>query len=179
MNLFERILSKDEITARFVWAVNAVITSGQCSNKASLAESLGVKPAKFSEILNGRMKVGLDMIARMCDFYKVDPDWLLMGRGNNVFRTTPMAKYWVDDGDLNTDYNNITSTEESESGAKTVEDNEAIIKPFISMIANKDMEIGNLREEIGRLKARNEELEKTVRGHTSPQHVHTSETVPT
>ncbi|WP_285822157.1 MULTISPECIES: helix-turn-helix domain-containing protein [Bacteroidales] len=102
MDLFERILSKDEITARFSMAVTAIIAIGQCPNKATLADSLGVKPAKFSEILNGRMKVGLDMVARMCDLYNVSPDWLLMGRSNRVFRNTTIPKYWVDDCDLDT-----------------------------------------------------------------------------
>ena len=102
MDLFKRILSKDEITARFSMAVTAIIAIGQCTNKATLAASLGVKPAKFSEILNRRMKVGLDMVSRMCDLYKVSPDWLLMGRSNRVFRNTTIPKYWVDDCDLDT-----------------------------------------------------------------------------
>lgn len=101
MEIFERILSKEEINRRFIAAVTAIMTNKLISSKTGLAESLGVKPAKFSEILNGRMNVGVDMIARMCDFYDVSPDWLLLSRGNNVFRQMAKQAIWVDDDNLN------------------------------------------------------------------------------
>lgn len=68
MEIWERLLTKDEINTRFIWAVNVVLSNNLIPNKSALAESLRVKPSKFSEILNGRMKVGIDMIAIMCDF---------------------------------------------------------------------------------------------------------------
>lgn len=102
MNQFEQILSKDEINSRFSMAVNAVLSRGLIPTKAGLAEALGVKPAKFSEILNGRMNAGTDILARMCDLFNVSPDWLMMGRGDKVFRDSKPPKYWIDDGDLDT-----------------------------------------------------------------------------
>lgn len=104
MELYERILSKEEINRRFITAVTAIIANKLISSKTGLAESLGVKPAKFSEILNGRMNVGIDMIARMCDFYEVSPDWLLLSRGNNVFRQMTKQAIWIDDDNLNMKY---------------------------------------------------------------------------
>lgn len=104
MELYERILSKEEINRRFIIAVTAIMVNKLISSKTGLAESLGVKPAKFSEILNGRMNVGIDMIARMCDFYEVSPDWLLLSRGNNVFRQMAKQTIWVDDDNLNMEY---------------------------------------------------------------------------
>lgn len=104
MELYERILSKEEINRRFITAVTAIMTNKLISSKTGLAESLGVKPAKFSEILNGRMNVGIDMIARMCDYYEVSPDWLLLSRGNNVFRRMAKQAIWIDDDNLNTEY---------------------------------------------------------------------------
>lgn len=101
MDLYERILTKEEINKRFITAVTAIMINKLISSKTGLAESIGVKPAKFSEILNGRMNVGIDMVARMCDFYGVSPDWLLLSRGNNVFRQTAKPKIWIDDEDLN------------------------------------------------------------------------------
>lgn len=97
MEIWERILSKDEINTRFHWAVNAILSNNLMPNKTALAESLGVKPSKFSEILNGRMKVGIDMVAIMCDFYNISPDWILMSRGNNIFRVSELPDYCVDD----------------------------------------------------------------------------------
>lgn len=116
MDLFERILTKEEINKRFTTAVTAIMVNKLISSKAGLAESLGVKPAKFSEILNGRMNVGIDMIARMCDFYEVSPDWLLLSRGNNVFRRTAKQTIWIDDENLNMEY-----TESKISDAKITE----------------------------------------------------------
>lgn len=101
MELYEEILSKKEINKRFRMAVTAIMVNNLISSKTGLAESLGVKPAKFSEILNGRMNVGVDMIARMCDFYEVSPDWLLLSRGNNVFRQIAKQAIWIDDDNLN------------------------------------------------------------------------------
>lgn len=51
MDIYERILTKEEINKRFITAVTAIMTNKLVSSKAGLAESLGVKPAKFSEIL--------------------------------------------------------------------------------------------------------------------------------
>lgn len=101
MDLYERILTKEEINKRFIMAVTAIMMNKLISSKTGLAESLGVKPAKFSEILNGRMNVGIDMIARMCDFYGVSTDWLLLSRGNNVFRRMDKQAIWIDDENLN------------------------------------------------------------------------------
>ena len=39
------------VNERVIEAINYVLTSNRCLNKASLAESFGIKPAKFSEIL--------------------------------------------------------------------------------------------------------------------------------
>lgn len=155
MNLYEQILTKEEINKRFKQAVIAILSKGLISSKTGLADSLSVKPAKFSEILNDRMNVGVDMIAIMCDFYHVSPDWILMGRGNNVFRKTKLPKYWIDDEDLDTEYYEI---EESINSVSTNESGS--VAPFMELIREKDNIIRTQAEEIGRLKARIEELER-------------------
>lgn len=58
----------------------------------------------------------------------------------------------------------------------TPELTKASTPPDVEFFVNK---ISSQSEEIGRLKARIEELERSVLVHASPQHVHTSETVPT
>lgn len=97
MQIFQKILTKDEINYRFIESVNAVIGRERIS-KTSLAESLNVKPAKFSEILNGRMKAGADMIAILCDYYGVSPDYILMSRGG-IFRGNKMEPITINEGD--------------------------------------------------------------------------------
>ena len=101
MEIFQKILTKDEINRRFVEAVYAVIAHEPIS-KSALAESMNVKPAKFSEILNGRMKAGADMIAILCDYYNISPDWILMSRGR-MFRDSDLKPIVIDDGTKKTD----------------------------------------------------------------------------
>lgn len=156
MNKFQKLLSKDEINGRFVRAVYAIIGQHLVSSKTALAESLGVKPAKFSEILNGRMKAGTDMLAILCDFYKVSPDWLLMSRGNNVFReNADMPKYWVDDDDLTSVYPSESQPKENPVQASTTSS-----EPLLALIKDKDNVIREQAEEIGRLKERIAQLER-------------------
>ncbi len=148
MEIFERILSKEEINSRFIRAVNAIIAHKLMPNKAALAESLGVKPAKFSEILNGRMNAGVDMLAIMCDFYKVSPDWLLMSRGDNIFRdSAKLPKIWVDDEDLKS-----IPPEENAKAVQSVPDNTSPI--LIELMREKDDIIRKQAEEIGQLRER-------------------------
>lgn len=156
MEIFQRILTKDEINTRFIWAVNAVLRNKLMPSKASLAESLGVKPAKFSEILNGRMKVGVDMIAIMCDFYHISPDWILMSRGNQVFRNTPLPKIWVDDDDLDSNYPDDKDVIKNATKNNSFE----AIDPLVGLIHEKDNIIREQAEKIGQLKARVAELER-------------------
>lgn len=142
MELHEKILTKEEINRRFITAVTAIMVNKLISSKTGLAESLGVKPAKFSEILNGRMNVGIDMIARMCDYYDVSPDWLLLSRGNNVFRQVAKQTIWIDDDNLNMKHaedgmSNSTLPEESKLGVTPIS------KPNDSILYNmyKDLQV--------------------------------------
>jgi transcriptional regulator with XRE-family HTH domain len=74
------------INERVIEAINYLLSSKTEPNKAKLADNMGVKPAKFSEILNGRMKAGMDIIQKLCIDYKVSADWLITGDGS-MFRT--------------------------------------------------------------------------------------------
>ena len=74
------------INDRVIEAINYILSSKTEPNKAKLADNMGVKPAKFSEILNGRMKAGMDIIQKLCIDYKVSADWLITGDGS-MFRT--------------------------------------------------------------------------------------------
>lgn len=156
METWERILSKDEINSRFIRATYAVISKGLIPNKTALAESLGVKPAKFSEILNNRMKAGVDMIAIMCDFYKVSPDWILMSRGDNIFRENQLPQIWVDDENLKSvfpdDTNNKSTSNQSKSNLDAT--------PFLELIREKDAIIREQAEEIGQLRERIAQLQR-------------------
>ncbi len=80
------------VNDRVIEAINYVLTSNRCLNKASLAESFGIKPAKFSEILNKRMAAGMDIIQKLCADYDISPNWIITGQGEMLKTSIPIAK---------------------------------------------------------------------------------------
>lgn len=75
-------MDKNIINSRFVECVNYLINSKIARNKIEIAENFEIGASKLSEILNGRMKAGTDLIACLCLKYGISPDWLLTGRGS-------------------------------------------------------------------------------------------------
>lgn len=73
-------MDKESINQRFIEAVENLLQDKGLT-KAGIAADLGVKPAKFSEILNNRMMAGTDMIASLCEKFSYSPIWLLVGEG--------------------------------------------------------------------------------------------------
>lgn len=168
MELHEQIISKDEINSRAVEALLAIIANGLVATKSDLAQCLGAKPAKFSEILNYRMKVGIDMVAKVCDWYGVDPYWVLMGRGNHIFRDPdfePEPYYIEDDNDLDRKFHTSKEDIKGKRLAKIPvnepkkEETESEITGVAALFYNKTLEQA---EEIGQLKARIKELEQRL-----------------
>ncbi len=156
MELYERILSKPEINSRIVQALLAIVSNGLVASKSDLAECLGAKPSKFSEILNYRMSAGVDMIAKICDLYDVDPYWALMGRGNKIFRDTSkkLPPYFIEsDNDLDRKYH--LTQKESSTESEIIKTNEHTA--MADMFYQKTLEQAEI---IGQLKARIEQLER-------------------
>lgn len=156
MDLSERILTKTEINSRVVDALLAIVHNEMVATKSDLAERLGTKPAKFSEILNYRMNAGVDIIAKICDWYSIDPYWLLMGRGNKIFRDTKLKlpPYNIDD-DLDREFhleNDDTDLDERNQ--------EPISNTMAEMFYQKTLEQA---EEIGRLREQIEQLKKMLK----------------
>ena len=156
MELQGKILSKSEINNRVVEALLAIVANNLVQTKTDLAESMGIKPAKFSEILNYRMNAGVDIIAKICDWYNVDPYWLLMGRGNHIFSSTDAKPpYFIEDeNDLDREYHsvNMDADNDKHPSKDLVKDS-----AFVEMLYKKTLEQA---EEIGRLKERVFQLEE-------------------
>lgn len=90
-------MNKNAVNTRVLAAIKRILNERKDVNKTSLAASLGVKPAKFSEILNGRMMAGTDIISQLCSQYGVDAEWILTGNypvlsegGNAVAAESPL-----------------------------------------------------------------------------------------
>ena len=75
-------MEKGVINARFIEAVNYLLSNNIEPNKAAICDNLKIKPSKFSEILNQRMNVGTDLAAMLTKSYNIDANWLLTGRGS-------------------------------------------------------------------------------------------------
>ncbi|MBR4155526.1 MAG: hypothetical protein IKU01_02325 [Bacteroidales bacterium] len=69
------------VNERVIEAINYILKINPNLNKALLAESIGIKPAKFSEILNKRMAAGMDIIQKLCSDYAISANWLITGEG--------------------------------------------------------------------------------------------------
>lgn len=74
-------MEKEQINSRTIGAINTLLEQDSALTKTALATSLNVKPAKFSEILNGRMMAGADMMALLCTEYNISASYLLTGEG--------------------------------------------------------------------------------------------------
>ena len=170
MDLHSELLSKDEINNRFLIAVRELLINKIVSNKATLADAFGIKPAKLSEILNERMKAGVDMLAVLCNYYYISPDWLLMSRGDNIFRKSeklpPVVVY---DGDNEIpSYLNVKDSKSINSTPANNANSDLLTTPLMQLIKDKDITIKEQAEEIGRLKEQIRQLtiekEKRVSG---------------
>ena len=84
-------MEKEQINSRTIGAINTLLEQDITLTKTALATSLNVKPAKFSEILNGRMMAGADMMALLCSEYNISASYLLTGEGNMFKEENPPA----------------------------------------------------------------------------------------
>lgn len=138
-------MDKKEINKRFIAAIESLLKDKGLT-KTKVAQSLGIKPAKFSEILNNRMNAGVDAIADLCEQYSYSASWILNGQG-------PMLQPGVLKG--------------RSKPAITIDPlpefpltSEGVCQMFMEILRDKDYRFAEQAEEIGRLKARIEELER-------------------
>lgn len=58
---------KKDINQRFIKSIEYIISTKEVYNKARIASELKISLSKFSEILNKRMNVGIDLVAIFCE----------------------------------------------------------------------------------------------------------------
>ncbi len=168
MNSAEPYLGKDAIDHRFIRAVMALIDQEIATTQGEIAQSLGVKTAKFSEIMNGRMHVGVDMLSEISEQYLISPEWLLTGRGDSIFRKSsilPPLRYSEDVmGEhpyLFEDEDEIMKQRIENVEKEEKEEMERNAAPALMILINeKDKLLLSQAEEIGRLKAELAEVKR-------------------
>jgi len=75
-------MRKEDINKRVIEAIKWLLANTEGLNKTALADALGIKPAKFSEILNERMLAGSDIMGTLCGTFGISSRWILTGDGN-------------------------------------------------------------------------------------------------
>lgn len=168
MNSTEPYLGKEAIDNRFIRAVIALIDAEVATTQGEIAQALGVKSAKFSEIMNGRMHVGVDMLSELSEEYLVSPEYLLTGRGSSIFRPSSILPRRLSSEEVNCDHpytfedeDEVMATREAIANKEIKEDAERQAAPaLMTLIAEKDKLLLQQAEEIGRLKAELSETKK-------------------
>lgn len=72
-------MGKENINKRVITAIKWLLENTDGLTKTALADTFGIKPAKFSEILNERMLAGTDVMSVLCSKYHISSKWLLTG----------------------------------------------------------------------------------------------------
>lgn len=138
-------MEKSEINKRFIHAIE-LLYKDKGLTKSKIAETLGIKPTKFSEILNNRMNVGADLIALLCEKYSYSAAWVLNGKG-------PILQ----PGELKGRSKPAIAVSKLPDFPLT---SEGVCEMFIQILRDKDLRFKEQAEEIGRLKERIAQLER-------------------
>jgi transcriptional regulator with XRE-family HTH domain len=80
-------MSKDAINQRFKTAINFLIKEKIAKNKQEISNNLNISASRFSEILNLRMNVQIDLLAILSEKYNVSVDYII--NGNNGILKNP------------------------------------------------------------------------------------------
>jgi len=72
-------ITKEAISKRFVECISDLLDHNSKLSKKEIASTLGLKPNTFSEILNGRMGVSVEILSRFYLNYDIDVIWILTG----------------------------------------------------------------------------------------------------
>ena len=153
-------------------------------NKRAFAIHVGVRPTVVENVVGKRKgKPSFDFLEKVCANANISAEWLLLGIGEMAMdmfepRKVPMAFHSDPEQYIREGKKEITDEEESSQSGTIPDSNNENNQILLTLLKEKDKEIGALNKEIGKLEARIEELERN-RMYAIPQHVHTSETVPT
>lgn len=77
-------MDRSAVNKRFQESINFLIDTKKAKTKGEIASNFGIKPSKFSEILNNRMNAGQDLLTSLSRIYGVSLNWLLTGEGSMI-----------------------------------------------------------------------------------------------
>lgn len=89
-------MSKDIVNQRFINCINFLIESKKVPSKSFLAKTFNISNPKFSEILNNRMNVGVDILMILVSEFNISSEWLLTGQGEMLKEDSYLEqKNWI------------------------------------------------------------------------------------
>lgn len=153
------------INERFEWIIKILFNG----NKRAFAKAVGISPTVVENVVGARKgKPSYDVLLKVCANANISAEWLFFGEESdpamsmfNVRKELELnAPYIGEDGtekELKTQFKIEKS--ESEDQSRDV-DNTSLIEHLNTRLKEKEAEIGLLHESIGRLKERNEQLER-------------------
>lgn len=74
--------AKNQVSARFIEAYEALLDSNKVSDKRDFAAKLGISASMVTEISKGRSSVGTFAIQNIVLQFNIDANWLLTGEGS-------------------------------------------------------------------------------------------------
>lgn len=83
---------RKQIAIRSLHAIHRILER-EGMTQTALASQLGCKDAKFTEIMKGRMLVPTEIMSMLCEKFRVSPDYLLLGEGEEFVtrgKSTPV-----------------------------------------------------------------------------------------
>ena len=133
-------------------------------NKRAFAIHVGISPTVVENVVGKRQgKPSFDLLVKVCSNANISAEWLLLGNGERFkdmveLRKMPMSfhsnpKRYIEEGKVE-----IIDDEPSQVSSQS--DSTVNQELFLRLLKEKDDEIGNNREEIGRLKAELAETKK-------------------
>ena len=139
-------------------------------NKRAFAIHVGVSPTVVENVVGTRQgKPSFDFLVKVCANANISAEWLLLETGEmwrDMFEfRKPMVMHsdperYIQEGKKEiTDDEDVFSQEIIEPIQTSGQNSEAHAL-LLQLLKEKDNEIGNLREEIGRLKAENAEIKR-------------------
>lgn len=129
--------AKNEVSARFIEAYEALLRDNQVNDKRDFAAKLGISASMVTEISKGRSSVGTSAIQNIVLKFNIDAHWLLTGEGNML----------VEEG--------ATYTADTPQQPSSDTNSAQMVDKMLDMAK----EIGRLQEQVRHLTA---ELEKTA-----------------
>lgn len=148
----------NDISSRFIEALNELLKRGILQDKKSFATSVGSSTSMITELSKGRSNVGVSLLQGIVMHYGISADWLLTGQGNMLKSDAAHPPQY-------------TGTQEMLVSDEPVQYNtghqETMVDKLLGIIDKKDNIIREQAEDIGHLRSELEQLKQRLQSSAS------------